>query len=223
MIYLAQGILYRRSYRVVMQSFCPPGSGSSVRKVTVYVSDFGKKRMELESRHGPQGIWKENLQDDGDDENADLYDQIADVDGDSEEDASESEDGGDNSDDGAGSSEGSEAESEQSSARGRGKKGPVVSRKALKGADFVRKNGAVGLVLHDDMKTRGLRSRYRSDSAGSESESDASGSDDSQDEEDEEDDDSQTGNEKAKRVKKPKDGDGFDEVALRKYELSKLR
>jgi hypothetical protein len=210
--------------RVVMQSFCPPGSGSSVRKVTVYVSDFGKKRMELESRHGPQGIWKENLQDDDDDdENADLYDQIADVDGDSEEDASEGEEGRDNSEDGAGSSEGSEAESEQSSVRGRGKKGPVVSRKALKGADFVRKNGAVGLVLHDDMKTRGLRSRYRSDSAGSDSESDASGTHDSQDEEDEEDGDSQAGDERPKQAKKPKDGDGFDEVALRKYELSKLR
>jgi len=214
---------------VVLQSFCPPGSGSAVRKVSVYVSDFGKKRMEIEARYGPQGIWKEQLQEDEEDENEDLYEYIADVD-EEEEGEEEEEDvseGEDNSE-----SEGSESEGSEDSpappTKG-GHKSSVQqksSKKALKGADFVRRNGAVGLVMHDDLKTRGVRSKYKS----GDSESESEGSEDSEDSEDsggESDDNSADGvgkkDKKASKQKKLKDGEGFDEVALRKYELSKLR
>jgi len=57
---------------MVLQSFCPVGG--AVHRVTVYVSDFGEKRMERESRYGPQGIWKtgkKDAKDDSDDDDDD--------------------------------------------------------------------------------------------------------------------------------------------------------
>lgn len=71
---------------VILQSFCPTGKTTAVRKVTIYVSDFGKERMELESKYGPQGIWKtvqndivdsdDEDEDDDDDDEDDLYEKI---------------------------------------------------------------------------------------------------------------------------------------------------
>ena len=37
---------------VLMKSSCP--ASGSVKKVTVYPSQFGKERMEIEQRHGPR-------------------------------------------------------------------------------------------------------------------------------------------------------------------------
>lgn len=62
--------------RVVLQSFLP--IGGKVERVTVYPSDFGKERMAIEQKHGPQGIWddraEENDEDDVSDPGVDLYD-----------------------------------------------------------------------------------------------------------------------------------------------------
>ncbi len=40
---------------VLFQSFVPPGR--LLKSVTVYRSEFGKKQMALESKHGPVGLW----------------------------------------------------------------------------------------------------------------------------------------------------------------------
>lgn len=40
---------------MILQSFCPPGH--QVLSVVVYPSDYGKERMAEEARHGPRGIW----------------------------------------------------------------------------------------------------------------------------------------------------------------------
>eukprot|EP01032_Pedospumella_encystans_P010090 gene10090-11822_t len=232
---------------VVLQSFCPAGGTSAVRKVTVYVSDFGKKRMELESRYGPQGIWKIQEEDDEDENNEDLYDQIVGVDEAEEEmEEEEEEEQEDSNSDGSDSNANSDSESEEEKApKGKNNnsssKAPI-SRKAAKAAkkgDFLRKNGAVGLVMHHDLKLRGVSSKYRSEE--SEDEQSQSGSDeDSQEESDsgsdegsDDEDQSQEGGAVVRRKKSAqskkaakkqlKDGEGFDEVALRKYELSKLR
>lgn len=231
--------------RVVLQSFCPAGGTSAVRKVTVYVSDFGKKRMELESRYGPQGIWKIQEEDDEDENNEDLYDQIIGVDeAEMEEEEEEEEQEGSGSDASGSQSEDSESEQEKPSKSKNNhatSKAPL-SRKATKAAkkgDFLRKNGAVGLVMHHDLKLRGVSSKYKSgesDDEQSESEGDSEEQSDSgSDEEsgsDNEDEEGRGGGkprrkqsaQSKKAVKKQlKDGEGFDEVALRKYELSKLR
>lgn len=221
-----------------------------MRKVTVYVSDFGKKRMELESRYGPQGIWKVQAEDDEDENNEDLYDQIVGVDEEEEEmemeEEEEEEEQSGSESDASGSSHG-DSESEQEPApKGKsnaaGNKAPI-SRKAAKAAkkgDFLRKNGAVGLVMHHDLKLRGVSSKYRSEESedeqsGSQSGSDgnsedesASGSDEGSDIGDEDQDEENPRRKKSAQSKKAakkqlKDGEGFDEVALRKYELSKLR
>eukprot|EP01039_Chlorochromonas_danica_P004756 gene4756-5213_t len=42
---------------MVLQSFCPVGR--TVKEVTVYPSDFGLERMAVEEKFGPQGIWKQ--------------------------------------------------------------------------------------------------------------------------------------------------------------------
>ena len=48
--------------RMVLQSFCP--MGAFVKKVTIYLSDFGQSRMELEQAKGPQWIWSHEQNDD---------------------------------------------------------------------------------------------------------------------------------------------------------------
>ena len=49
------------------QSFCP--TGHVVKHVTVYVSDFGAKRLEDEAKFGPQGLWQGKGNDDNDNDN----------------------------------------------------------------------------------------------------------------------------------------------------------
>lgn len=45
---------------MIMQSFCP--AGVAVKAVTIYLSDFGKARIEEETRRGPHWLWdKEQL------------------------------------------------------------------------------------------------------------------------------------------------------------------
>lgn len=223
---------------MVLQSFCPPGSTNAVRSVTVYISDFGKKRMELEARYGPQGIWK--VQEEEPDENdEDLYDHIVAVDdeGGMEVEGEGIEEGSDGSaspgGDSGSDSEGSEEEPLKRSTKAVELK---INKKAVKKGDFVRRNGAVGIVLHDDLKKRGVSSKYKS--AESEEDEDEEKDNSQSDDDSEGGDGSEDGGQQVARLekgkqgnkeskkdtkKKVKDGEGFDEVALRRYELSKLR
>jgi hypothetical protein len=158
--------------RMILLSFCPTGS-TAVRKVTVFVSDFGRKCMDIEAEYGPRGIWASKSSSlltegvDAQEDNDDLYDNIV---ADNDDDQDDNDDDYDDQDD-----EGS-------------KNG--IHKTALDG-DFQRKNGVVGLVLHDDLQRLGKVSAADSQAKGS--------------------------NCRASGMK------GFDDVALRKYELSKLR
>lgn len=145
--------------------------------------------MDIEAEYGPRGIWatennntsttsssrnnNSSLPNEGEDDqedNDDLYDNIV-ADDDEDEDV---EDGDDDEDSNEGLKNG-------------------IRKAALEG-DFQRKNGVVGLVLHDDLLRLGKASSADSQQAkGSNHQASSSA------------------------------GVGFDEVALRKYELSKLR
>ena len=76
---------------VVLQSFCP--TGHTVRKVTVYPSDFGKEQMANEEKYGPTPIWEKFIDKQGhhgieDDE--DIYEGVV-VDGEGSEDYGDEE------------------------------------------------------------------------------------------------------------------------------------
>ena len=144
--------------------------------------------MDIEAEYGPRGIWatennnntttsssgnnNSSLPNEGEDDqedNDDLYDNIV-----ADEDDEDEEDGDDDEDSNEGLKNG-------------------IRKAALEG-DFQRKNGVVGLVLHDDLLRLGKASSADSQQAkGSNCQASSSA------------------------------GVGFDEVALRKYELSKLR
>jgi hypothetical protein len=47
------------SRSMILQSFCP--TGGEIKSVTIYLSDFGKERLEDESKHGPRWLWDETL------------------------------------------------------------------------------------------------------------------------------------------------------------------
>ena len=153
----------------VLKSFCP--AGRAIRRLTIYASDFGIKRMEEESKYGPQGIWDgssmgANRDDDDDDEG--VYtgiDKINDDDDDDEDDDDE-----------------------------------VTNKhgKNDKSGDFRRKSGSIGIVLQDDLVIRG-KAKPDSDHDGAKRDQ---------------------GSKKSSTAGKSSD---YDIVALRKYELSKLR
>ncbi len=147
----------------VLKSFCP--AGRTIRNLTIYASDFGMKRMEEESRYGPQGIWESSADAEAsrDDDDEEVYTGIDKINDDEDED------------------EGSEEEETTK----HGKKDTS--------GDFRRKSGAVGIVLQDDLVVRGKAKPDRDRSSGQES-----------------------------KGGKAKSSD-YDVVALRKYELSKLR
>ena len=211
---------------MILQSFCP--SGKRVLKVTVYPSDFGKERMAHEAKFGPQGIWKENEENHNDDEedeededddgeeNDDLYENIEDLGEDEGEEGEEWED--------VVEDESEEEEDIKGKAKGKGKG---------EKEEFKRKQGAVGIVLHDDLVRR--RNKHNKTE---ESEDDEDEEMDMEDEENDEDDGSEDGSESGsenafqkpmtgekngkKSGKKTKDS-GFNVQKLREYELSKLR
>ena len=113
---------------VVLQSFCP--QGSVVNKVTVYPSDYGKEMLAKETEYGPQAIWEE------------------------EDDEEEDSDSGDDDDD---NSEGGDSEGEEG--RGNGevyrKIESVGAGAKGKAGDFKRPQGAVGVVLQQELVRRG--------------------------------------------------------------------
>ena len=217
----------------VLQSFCP--ASKTVKSVIVYPSDFGKEKMANEATHGPPKIWIggnddsdfEVADDDSDDED-EGYDGIEAID---QEDAPVPAKKGDKWK--RNSSKLSAAATEQSK--------PKISKSDRKG-DFKRIPGTVGIVLQDDLVVRG---KSRDDDVSDDQ-------DDSEGEEGAKyfDGDLSTtkfaGKSDAKGLKRqPRNSDkrktiererfsgagkgnedgegGFDEVALRAYELSKLK
>lgn len=196
---------------MILQSFCP--SGRQVHSVTVYPSDFGKQRMAEEAKYGPRGIWKEDedhhSEDDDEDENGDennsLYDQIETKESGDEEQEDDEKEGSD-------VEESEEVEEPANNSKSKGKK---------ELGDFARKQGAVGLVMHDELVQRQRKKNSKSPAGDSDNES--------EDEEDiaTSDNDDESGSENSGSVTKTgikkKPSSDFNSVALRQYELSKLR
>lgn len=202
---------------MILQSFCPPGK--KVKSVTIYPSDYGKERMEEEAKYGPQGIWKKNnttnsrsnsitsaadslMEEENEEENDDLYEGIEELDNheDDEEEEEEDEEEKPKSKKGKHSKR-KEQTSDQEEEEGRGE-------------EFRRKKGAVGIVLHDDLlRRRGKRSSsFSEQSMNSQLSKQSSTSAHSSNK-----------NKDLKKKKQPKTESDYDEVALRQYELSKLR
>lgn len=189
----------------IMQSFCP--TGSTVKEVTVYFSDFGMERMAREAESGPQGLWLEDA---------------AGSDDDDEEDEDEDED----EDDEFGSEDEEEVEEEEEEEGGKGKN--------FKG-DIKRGRGQVGIVWENEEEEE------EQDASGSDSDSgsDAEGDDSPAEYQGERNafgkkgknysgsrtwqKPSKAGGDGPKRVVKKKVDSDYNTVALRKYELSKLK
>jgi hypothetical protein len=163
--------------------------------------------MEKEAKFGPTGIWKKNPlassnnvnndengddDDDNDDDDDVIYDQIR----------------PNNLDD---------SDSDSDSSNKKSKKIPKSDR----AGDFKRNKGAVGLVLQDELVSRGIANDSDDD------DDDSNESDNDSNDSDDDDDDNRKVFEKQHpiqpRKSKKNDTEGFDEVALRNYELSKLR
>jgi hypothetical protein len=186
-----------------LQSFCPPGR--SVLSVTIYPSDYGKERMSLEEKYGPQGIWKNGDDNVKDDEGNEEFDS-EDIDDDEGE-----NNGNDNLYENI-EDLGSDSDNLDEEENNNGNKG----RHHSADGDFRRKEGAVGLVMHDDLKRR--RNRNNSDGDNDEDGSRSMNSHSIRSRNQKE--------EKFKMKKKEKKGENstdYDEIALREYELSKLR
>lgn len=219
----------------VMQSFCP--AGKTVQKVIVYPSDFGIEKMANEATHGPPKIWT------GGNDDSDSEEAVSD----DEDDEDEGYDGIEAID--AGQDEPTVGVKKRNKWKAGKTQTPAapeqpkekVSKSDRKG-DFKRLPGTIGIVLQDDLVVRG---KNRGDDADDEEE-------DFEDEEAEtyfdrnlsKDTNAKSSSgmkgkfsakDKSKREalqkqrfsgagKGDEDGEGgFDEVALRAYELSKLK
>lgn len=211
-----------------MQSFCPPGR--QVQTITVYPSDFGKQRMAEEAKYGPRGIWKsdeeqgemsEMEESDGEDEdsnaeNESLYDQIE---------ANEGlEDGDDDNEEEEEEEEQEEEESEEE------QPAPKKGTKGKKGyGEFNRKQGAVGLVLHDELVQHKHKKKAQQpeseeeDEEGEEEEEDSEGEDEDNEEDDDEEENGSGVYSGSRNSGSKKSKSDYNAVALRQYELSKLR
>ncbi len=157
----------------VLKSFCP--AGRVIKSLNIYASDFGMKRMEEESKYGPQGIWDSSGigadgddDDDDDDDEEEVYTGIDKINDDDDDDDEDEEEGANKN-----------------------------SKKDKKG-DFRRKSGNIGIVLQDDLVIRG-KAKPDSDHSSAKRE------------------------QESKRSTSSGKSSDYDIVALRKYELSKLR
>lgn len=201
----------------IMQSFCP--TGASVKDVTVYFSDFGMERMAQEEQFGPQGLWVTEASDSGSD--------------------SDSDSGSDSdSDSASGSEEDEEEEDEEEDDEDEKEKG-------FKG-DIKRRKGQVGIVWEEEDEED--EEEDEEEQSGSESDegsaSDSDGDDSPAEYQGERNAFRNNGKGKGKnysgsrtwqkpsrdvdddapkRVPKKKVKSDYNDVALRKYELSKLK
>ena len=233
----------------VLQSFCP--TGKTVETVTVYPSDFGKEKMANEATHGPPKIWTGG------------YDVSDEEDDDSEGEGDDEENGEDDDDD-----EGyagiaaidqdvapsTEKKGDKWKRANNGKNGKPTTgadkvlkekiSKADRKGDFKRLPGTIGIVLQDDLVSRGLN---RDDDADADADDDSGGEDEGANYFDgdlskgdpkypvkgKKSNPSTKGKDKKATLERERftgagkgdeDGEGgFDEVALRAYELSKLK
>jgi hypothetical protein len=226
----------------VMQSFCP--AGKTVQKIVVYPSDFGKEKMANEATHGPPKIWT------GGNDGSDFEEAESDDDDEEEEDDDDEDEGYDGIEAiDVGQNEGFVG----SKKRNKWKAGKLpassateqakekVSKSDRKG-DFKRLPGTVGIVLQDDLVIRG---KNRSDDVDDDEENledeegetyfDRNLSKDAASKRSSVGKGNVSAKDKGKRDalqkqrftgagKGDEDGEGgFDEVALRAYELSKLK
>ena len=220
----------------VLQSFCP--TGKTVKSVVVYPSDFGKEKMANEATHGPPKIWIGG-NDDSDFEEAEDDSE----DGEFEDEGYDGIEAIDQEDIPVPAKKGDKWKRNTSkvTATTTEQAKPKISKSDRKG-DFKRLPGTVGIVLQDDLVIRG---KSRDDDVGDDE-------DDSEEEEgakyfdgdlsttkvtgksDVKGKKSQPRNVDRKKTmererftgagKGNEDGEGgFDEVALRAYELSKLK
>ena len=233
----------------VLQSFCP--TGKTVDMVTVYPSDFGKEKMANEAIHGPPKIWTggddtsdddygsdgsegDRIEDDDEDEG---YTGIAAID---EDDAVIKVKQGDKWKSLSNVKTGTLTPTAPSDKKKKATKEKVP--KADRKGDFKRLPGTVGIVLQDDLVSRGLS---RGDEANGE-EAENSDEDETNYFDSDISKDAATTTANIKNKKRPAKGNdkrvtlererftgagkgdedgegGFDEVALRAYELSELK
>lgn len=183
--------------------------------------------MAEEAKYGPRGIWKSDEQEDmsemeesdgeedgSEAENESLYDQIE---------ANEDLEDDDGNDDEVVDEEQEESEDEESVP----KKGAAKGKKGY--GEFNRKQGAVGLVLHDELVQHKHKKMARQ--AESDEENEEEGEEGSEDEDREDDDEDESGRKRAgssvysgsRNSGSKKSNSDYNAVALRQYELSKLR
>ena len=135
---------------VAIQSFCP--TGGSVKRVTIYPSDFGLREMEKEEKYGPQGIFSRSKKDSDSDKEEDeeeeegVYDHVK---GDLDDEESESEEE---------EAEEEDDEKEEGDKKSKAQKAKKAKKDA-KAGDFKRKikggEKAVGVVLQTELVRRG--------------------------------------------------------------------
>ena len=218
----------------VLQSFCP--TGKTVKSVIVYPSDYGKEKMANEATHGPPKIWL------GSNDDSDFEEADDDTEGDDEDEGYDGIEAIDQEDVPVPAKKGDKwkrSTSEVSAAATKQLK-PKISKSDRKG-DFKRLPGTVGIVLQDDLVVRG---KSRDDDVGDDEEDSegegakyfdgdlsttkVAGKNDAKGNR------SQPRNSDKRKTmererftgagKGDEDGEGgFDEVALRAYELSKLK
>lgn len=223
----------------VLQSFCPPGK--TIDRITVYPSDYGKEKMANEVIHGPPKIWngiqQESDEDDIDGDDSDGedegYDGIAAIDHDDTAIPTETK----RSDKWKRNQMVKKGKEDSKENEEKAK----VSKSDRKG-DFKRLPGTIGLVMQDDLVMRGLNRRDDAneeelESGGEEGEENYFDGDLSKgnrtDEKGRKVQSQVKGKDKRNTLERDKftgagkgdvDGEGgFDEIALRAYELSKLK
>jgi hypothetical protein len=116
-------------FRAILQSFCE--LGRTIKKVTIYYSDFGLEMMQKEEQFGPTGLWKKaklnqvkrEKSSNSNDENYD-DDDNDDDDDEEEEDDDESLDG-------------------------------IEGVEYGEDGDFRRTNNSVGIILHSSLLAKG--------------------------------------------------------------------
>lgn len=184
--------------------------------------------MAKEEKYGPQGIWKgkeQEVNDDDEEEEEEEYEMDENEEEEEEEDGNQDlfedlEDYGYDSNEMDGDKEGNsddEEEEEKKNKKNKKKDKDQKSSSVSQYGEFRRKKGVVGLVFHDDLKQRRNPASSSQNSMGSSSQlSQASSKQGSNA--------SSKNNNNKKPDKKQEDGNtDYDEVALRQYELSKLR
>eukprot|EP01036_Dinobryon_divergens_P025995 gene25995-34595_t len=195
-----------RDLLIILESFLP--TGKTVKSVTVFISDFGRKAMDEEAKFGPRSIWKESAQpaDSSEHEGGDSENSVSDSDSGRESEADDDgEDGDEEVDDIYDFIEDDEGGSINSN-DGAGDNDPAIAKgKSQRGSsskgEFKRvgqRDRSVGLVFHQDLVRLG-KTRSENDNT------------------------SVNNSVASQETGQVVTGGGLDEQALREYELRKLK